>query len=235
MSWQHKGLGEHPSWDGRDSLHLMRPILEAAASGTSLPDERLWRNGRISDQGSEGACVGHGWTSWLNCRPVSPKDATQERYYNDEWAYKVYREAQKVDEWPGEDYDGTSTRAGAEIMRERKFLTRYVHAATYSEMSAFVRGYGPVVVACRWDEASYEPDAQGYLRHGGRIVGGHCFCVVGVYADGDLLAQNSWGESFALEGLFKITKNEWLYRMRMGHASMISAAQLVWADRREIL
>ena len=31
----------------------------------------------------------------------------------------LYREAKKVDEWPGEDYDGTSVRAGLDILRKR--------------------------------------------------------------------------------------------------------------------
>jgi hypothetical protein len=31
----------------------------------------------------------------------------------------LYHEAQKVDEWPGEDYDGTSVRAGLDILRTR--------------------------------------------------------------------------------------------------------------------
>ena len=31
----------------------------------------------------------------------------------------LYHEAQKVDEWPGEDYDGTSVRAGLDILRKR--------------------------------------------------------------------------------------------------------------------
>ena len=31
----------------------------------------------------------------------------------------LYHEAQKIDEWEGEDYDGTSVRAGLDILRKR--------------------------------------------------------------------------------------------------------------------
>ena len=59
------------------------------------------------DQGNEGACVGFGISrlaSQLN-----------RRTYDGFW---LYHEAKKVDEWPGEDYDGTSVRAGLDILRK---------------------------------------------------------------------------------------------------------------------
>lgn len=58
------------------------------------------------DQGSEGACVGFGCS-----RAMSLLNRVR---YDGFW---LYREAQKSDEWPGEDYDGTSVRAGLEVLR----------------------------------------------------------------------------------------------------------------------
>ncbi|HEX6021518.1 MAG TPA: hypothetical protein VFZ00_05945 [Solirubrobacter sp.] len=60
------------------------------------------------NQGSEGACVGFGISrlaSQLN-----------RKLYDGFW---LYHEAKKVDEWPGDDYDGTSVRAGLDILRKR--------------------------------------------------------------------------------------------------------------------
>jgi hypothetical protein len=60
------------------------------------------------DQGNEGACVGFGISrlaSFLNSK-----------LYDARW---LYHEAQKVDEWPGEDYEGTSVRAGLDVLRTR--------------------------------------------------------------------------------------------------------------------
>ena len=60
------------------------------------------------NQGAEGACVGFGISrlaSQLN-----------RKLYDGFW---LYHEAQKIDEWPGEDYDGTSVRAGLDILRKR--------------------------------------------------------------------------------------------------------------------
>lgn len=60
------------------------------------------------DQGNEGACVG-----FSESRAKSLVDRTR---YSGQWLYK---EAQKIDEWPGEGYDGTSVRAGLEVLRTR--------------------------------------------------------------------------------------------------------------------
>lgn len=72
----------------------------------SVEDATSWHE--FYDQGAEGACVGFGisrMASLLN-----------RKRYDARW---LYHEAQKVDEWPGEDYDGTSVRAGLDVLRTR--------------------------------------------------------------------------------------------------------------------
>lgn len=58
------------------------------------------------DQGNEGACVG-----FSSSRMMSLWNRVR---YSGPWLYK---QAQIIDEWPGEDYDGTSVRAGFEVLR----------------------------------------------------------------------------------------------------------------------
>jgi hypothetical protein len=72
----------------------------------SLTDPLPWW--RFYDQGREGACVG-----FAVCRALSL--VNRERYDGVE----LYRQAQRQDEWPGEDYSGTSLRAGLDVARER--------------------------------------------------------------------------------------------------------------------
>jgi hypothetical protein len=61
---------------------------------------------KFYDQGSEGACVGFGCA-----RAMSIVD--RKRFA----AREIYLAAQRVDEWPGESYSGTSVRAGVDILR----------------------------------------------------------------------------------------------------------------------
>jgi hypothetical protein len=77
------------------------------------------------DQGSEGACVGFGSSRAMTL--------LNRRRYDARW---LYHEAQKIDEWPGEDYEGTSVRAGMDILREvghRRIRGRNTEAADPAE------------------------------------------------------------------------------------------------------
>lgn len=71
----------------------------------SMRDLKSWW--RFYDQGNEGACVGFG-----TCRALTL--VNRARYDG----FSLYHEAQRIDEWPGEDYDGTSTRAGLDVARK---------------------------------------------------------------------------------------------------------------------
>jgi hypothetical protein len=71
-----------------------------------LTDPLVWWD--FYDQGYEGSCVG-----FSESRAKSLVDRTR---YGGRWLYK---EAQEIDEWPGEDYEGTSVRAGLEVLRTR--------------------------------------------------------------------------------------------------------------------
>jgi hypothetical protein len=226
MQTPQKGIGEREAFDGRDSAYLMAPVLEEGLSGTALPSERFWEIGPILDQGREGACVGFAWTAWKNCEPVTRADEGKGDLGNAE-GFRVYRRAQYLDEFSNTPpAAGTSTRAGAKVMVEDGRLKTYVHATTYEQVVAWLKAYGPVVLSCRWDEASYRTDSRGFLRHGGRIVGGHAFLCYGVSRWGTLYCQNSWGEDAMKDGCFYVAKEEWLYRMRMGYFSAITAKEL---------
>lgn len=58
------------------------------------------------NQGQEGACVGYG-----TCRALT---LWNRRLYD---GNRLYQEAKRIDEFPGEDYDGTSVRAGLDVAR----------------------------------------------------------------------------------------------------------------------
>lgn len=62
---------------------------------------------RFYDQGSEGACVGFGTGRALSI-------LNRVRYDG----FALYHHAQRIDEWDGEEYDGTSVRAGMDVARK---------------------------------------------------------------------------------------------------------------------
>jgi len=73
---------------------------------TGVTDVREWW--RFYDQGKEGACVGFACSRMMSLLNRVRLDAP--------W---LYYEARKVDDWPGENYSGTSVRAALDVLRAR--------------------------------------------------------------------------------------------------------------------
>lgn len=205
MNLTNKGLGYHYVDDERANNFKVGDVLPV---GVALRAYRYWQPGPVLDQGREGACVGFAWTGWRNCTPVRQRTGN---YYLDDYALWVYREAQKVDEWPGESYSGTSSQAGAKIMVAQKALETYGWAFNYDEIVGWLKTSGPMVITMPWYESMYETDEKGYIRPNGRLVGGHAMLCYGVNKVGDLRVQNSWGPDFGEDGRGWISKNDWLW------------------------
>lgn len=97
-------------WIGRGDLGSIRGghclCIKPSGSMLTASDPLSWW--RLYDQGSEGACVGFGLSRMMSL--------LNRRRYDARW---LFHEARKVDEWPGEDYQGTSVRAGCDVLRSR--------------------------------------------------------------------------------------------------------------------
>jgi hypothetical protein len=200
----------------------MRPTLDyvprldernRAHRVTAAPDlmhtARYWTPGTvITDQGREGACVGHGVTNEWLASPV------RGRFPGLSWigteiaanrlALDIYNRAKAIDEWEGVDYDGTSVRAGMLVGRERGWWSGFSWAFTMTELRTALEA-GPVVLGVEWRDDAYEaPD--GILHATGRAVGGHCILLTGYTPRHRTIGgpawrlRNSWSKSWGLAG-----------------------------------
>ena len=198
-----------PHHDPRSLSYPIRTLI------TTEPRRRnkLWRLGPILDQGREGACVGFGWTAENLATPIAvdlnrvavsvPRDPTA-------YAKDLYRRAQRIDEWDGENYEGTSVNAGAKICRENGVLREYRWAFGVNDVVNTVLAKGPVVLGINWHESMYNAP-NGVLKVSGPVVGGHCILAVGYTLkspklDGEdgVVLQNSWGKGWGINGLAEI-------------------------------
>lgn len=177
----------------------------------------LWKTGPILDQGNEGACVGFGWTAETLAGPVQvdlrniqkdiPRDPT-------DFAHYVYKNAQKIDQWPGENYSGTSVLAGAKIMMQLEVLHEYRWAFSVDDIIGTLMSHGPVVLGINWYSGMYRaPD--GRLEIFGNKVGGHCILAVGYNPSSSkfngkqtIFLQNSWGKSWGIDGVAEMTVDD---------------------------
>jgi hypothetical protein len=180
---------------------------------------RLWLPGPSLDQGREGACVGHSWVNEATASPVRV-DLTRAALpglqgSGQPWprdpqalAFAVYLAAQRVDEWEGEAYDGTSVLAGAKVMQRLGLLREYRWAFGIDDVVATVIAHGPVVLGIPWLDGMYEAPG-GEIRATGVVVGGHAILAHGYHpakvvngrpAREMVRLENSWGLGYGEGG-----------------------------------
>jgi len=183
-------LDRVPQFDVRSLDYPITATLEA-----KRPRSYTWQGGPVTDQGREGACVGHGWTGDLTARPVpvvvpNPGD----------YAYRLYRRCQQIDEWPGEAYSGTSVLAGAKELTARGLIKSYAWAFGLSDLVLGIGYRGPAVLGIPWYESMYKADG-GLVTVAGDQVGGHCILARGVSVRRrTFLLRNSWGTGWGRGG-----------------------------------
>jgi hypothetical protein len=197
-----------PRYDERSRDFAIRTTINAR--GAPVPDTaRLWRPGFVLDQGREGACVGYGWTGELIGAPRPDPYVLLSGATN--FAKQVYRGAQRIDEWEGENYEGTSVLAGAKVVRDLNLIGSYRWAFSIEDVRDALITTGPVVIGVNWYSGMYDTDRNGIVRVSGDLVGGHCLFLYEYHPrkrlPGDWFGRhrvfrwrNSWGPSYGHDG-----------------------------------
>jgi hypothetical protein len=147
---------------------------------------------RLFNQGTEGACVGFAFTR--------AKTLLERKVFNPWW---LYREAKLVDEWPGEDYDGTSGRAAADVLQHQGHKL-------WKEGAPIRPGYG--ITVYRWartvEDVAYALDP---LTEGRSVLNA-----------GYVIPLNSWGEGFPHESYMPLETLDRLLFREYGDAAIFT-------------
>jgi hypothetical protein len=188
-------LGRRPEFDERSRQYPVRPLLADARQ----PVRRTWRCDARLDQGATPHCVGFAWTHDHGAEPIRRKVA-------DGIAHDWYRVAQAHDQWPGEDYDGSSTLGGAKAGVWFGAFNEYRWCFSLMDYILTLGWLGPVIVGTNWYRSMFSPDPSGHVTVDGRVSGGHEWMLRGVNPDREVfIARNSWGRSWGHEGDFTIS------------------------------
>lgn len=136
------------------------------------------------DQGREGACTGFAAAYDLAASPVAIRGV------NDALAQRIYEEARRQDEWPGEAYDGSSVLGAAKALAVLGYIGEYRWAGANGSSAIddviLALGYvGGVVFGTDVTDDWYEPGGGGIIGTTGRIIGGHSYLARGVLVTRD--------------------------------------------------
>lgn len=177
-------FGRYHSPDPRDRKFRQR--------ATTVSGIKHWHEGGwCGNQGGTSACVGFAFTHWLVAYPIR------------QWLAPmgIYELAQHLDEWDGENYNGTSVRAGAKVLHRLKLISEYRWATTVDEMVSAILTTGPVVTGMNWYAGMGRPDDKGRITISGKLSGGHAMLASGVNTNTELFRfKNSWGTNWGKGG-----------------------------------
>lgn len=190
------GLGRLHAPDERDSRFMLRPDTRAAREVRW----RYWIGAQPMDQENTNQCVAFSWYHFALASPVKNTPT---------WPpAQIYRRALAIDEFPGEEDEGTSVRAGAKVMRELGLLSAFGWAWDLETALAHLLTVSPVVIGVDWHDSMFYPDREGFIRARGRVAGGHAVLLVGANRDkpcpdgtvGAVRMVNSWGATWGQNG-----------------------------------
>lgn len=180
-----------------DSRSLSFPVKEVLPKEAKKPRSYTWAVPVQLDQGSEGACVGFAWSHELAARPAKMD------WLENKDAIKIYKKAQTLDQWPGENYSGTSVIAGVKAVMDSypKAYSEYRWAFSMDDLIMTLGYLGPVVLGVNWYSGFYRPDNNGVISMSGYVAGGHAILANKVDVKNKMIGlKNSWGTSWGKRG-----------------------------------
>lgn len=179
--------------DHRDQHYPMRAAL--AQLPTAPPRKTAYHEGALLDQGVQPQCVSFAGKGFMLAAPTM-RDPGYE-------TTEVYHACQRADEWPGENYDGTSVRALMSVLKDRGWISNYVWGQTVDDARTWMNGgYGTVIIGINWYAAMDTVDAKGFVEEPAATatpIGGHALRLNwwDAIKQGFLLV-NSWGHNWGI-------------------------------------
>jgi hypothetical protein len=184
---------------------------------TATLRSRSWGCSIYLDQGNTSACTGNSRTYDLAGQPVPVK--IRGAYPDETFAQALYHLAQKYDEWPGENYEGSSVLGALKAAAKLGFIGEYRWAFNIDDMCLALSTLGPVVVGTTWYNSMFDPRPSGLLeisKDSGE-AGGHAYYFRRILVShtskaeflgrGErirdeplLVVRNSWGKSWGRAG-----------------------------------
>ena len=198
-------LGRNVVW--HDPSNRRYPALTAQAR----PRRRTtWHSVDTFDQGAESSCTAQAAVGVCRTQPNTvPFGRTRTLYDDPGERHALYRAAQQVDPWPGDNYDGSSTDAPFRVLRDLGHITGWRWLFGVDQVRDWVQHFGPCAVGTNWHVSMFSPNDRGEVRVAGQVAGGHAYRVVGYQPRTSMFrCVNSWGRGWGDNGRFWLADSD---------------------------
>ncbi|HUT23489.1 MAG TPA: C1 family peptidase [Sumerlaeia bacterium] len=210
---------------------LAYPAIEALGKPTVL------------DQGRDGSCTGFALAAVINLLMAKAgREKGNARGTIQVSGRMLYQMAKLHDEWPGDDYEGSSLRGAIKgwhntgVCRRELWpdnvpanqdtldFRRAVDARNHTlgayyrlrpslpDFHAALNETGVLYVSAQIHQGWERADSKGVIKPDGAPLGRHAFAIVG-YDKRGFWVQNSWGKSWGKNGLGLWTYEDWVQNM----------------------
>jgi len=185
---------------------------------------KTWYGTLRLSQGNTEACTGNARTHDLAFSP-NPLRLPNGQQFDEDFAQALYHLAQKYDQWPGEDYGGSSVLGAAKAALHLGFIGEYRWAFNIDDMLRAIATIGPVVCGTTWMNSMFDPLPTGELviDPSSGEAGGHSYTFRGVIV----------GESTKIGKVGKDRNRKGVPLMRLTNSWFpwgINGECFVWAD-----
>lgn len=214
------------SWKGNNMQRTFGRLYKPDPRSRDFPIRSLfttkkvrsytWKCGIVLDQGDRPACVGFSVAHEIAARPVAVRGITGRIALN------LYELAKELDEFDGEDYDGSTVNGGMKAGRKKGYYGEWRWASNVGDLALAIGYHGPAVLGIGWYEGMMDPDTDGIIYPAGLLQGGHAILCNGYNVKTGLFRlHNSWGKNWGLNGeCFISTTNMQLLLREDGEAAI---------------
>jgi hypothetical protein len=191
-------LGRLVQFDEKSRNYPIKALL--TPKEVSKPRSYTWSVNKWLDQKDQPSCVGFSWAQELIARPVKVPNIENTD------GTKIYNEAQNLDEWEGNSYEGSSVLGGAKAVQKFGYITEYRWAFGIDDLILAVGYKGPVVLGINWYNNMFETDSNGFVHVSGGIAGGHAILCYRVNIKlKEFSLWNSWSADWGVNGTCKVS------------------------------